>query len=142
MLVGANALADAEVTAIAKANAWQSRCLLSKNKIFMLLCPSMGADTVPTVMHSKGMAKPQIYRFVITFTLGDLQSDQYRRLGFQHEGSSLRVANDLSDGYQAGCGVVILTTKAGKAGAKGDSSRCGGQSVCDGTASLARARHH
>jgi hypothetical protein len=31
------------------------------------------------------MTKPLTQRFVITFTLGDLQSDQYRRLGFQHE---------------------------------------------------------
>jgi hypothetical protein len=88
------------------------------------------------------MTKPLTQRFVITFTLGDLQSDQYRRLGFQHESYLLRVANDLAGGYQASGSVAILTTKARKAGAKGDSSGCGGQSVCDGTASLARARHH
>ena len=100
----------------------------------MLLCPSMDTDTLPTVMHSEGMTKPQIQRFVITFTLGDLQSDQFRLLGFSRESYLPRVANDLSGGYQARGSVAILTTKARKAGAKGDSLPWGGQSVCDGTA--------
>ncbi len=52
------------------------------------------------------------------------------------------VANDLSGGYQASGRVAILTTKARKAGAKGDSLRWCGHSVSNGTASLARTRHH
>ena len=80
----------------------------------------MATSIQPTVMHSEVMTKPQIECFVITFTLADLQSDQYRRLGFQNKTYLLRVANDLSGGYQARVGVAILTTKARKAGAKGD----------------------
>ena len=102
----------------------------------------MGTNIAPTVMHSEGMTKPQIKRFVITFTLAGLQSDQYRRLGSQNESYLPRVANVLSGGYQARGSVATLTTKARKAGAKGDSLPLGGQSVCDGTASLARAQHH
>ena len=50
----------------------------------MLLCPSMGLDQRLTVMHSEGMAKPQMQRFVITFTLRNRRLDQYRRFGFEY----------------------------------------------------------
>ena len=80
----------------------------------------MGTNIKPTVMHSGGMTKPQTEHFVTTFTLADLQSDQYRRLGFQNESYLPTVANYLSGGYQARGSVAILTTKARKAGAKGD----------------------
>ena len=102
----------------------------------------MGTNIKPAAMYSEGMTKPQILCFVITFTLADLQSDQYRRLGFQNKSYLPRVADALSGAYQARGSVAILTTKARKAGAKGDNLPWGGQSVCDGTASLARARHH
>ena len=42
----------------------------------MLLDPSMGTNVPLTVMHSERMTKPQIWHFVITFTLADLKSDQ------------------------------------------------------------------
>ena len=58
----------------------------------------MATDVLSTIMHSEGMTKPQIQGFVITFTLGDLQSDQYRRLGFQHVGGANTLALNIFKG--------------------------------------------
>ena len=102
----------------------------------------MGPDHSITVMHSEGMTKPKIQRLVITFTLSNLQLDQYRRLGFGHESYLPGAADPLSSGYQPSGSIAIVATKVMKAGARGDSLRWSGEAVCDGTASLVLARHH
>ena len=51
----------------------------------MLLCPTMGLNLRLTIMHSEGMAKPEIHCLVITFTLRNRRLDQYLRFGFEYE---------------------------------------------------------
>ena len=51
----------------------------------MLLCPTMGLNHRLTIMHSEGMAKPEIHCLVITFTLRNRRLDQYLRFGFEYE---------------------------------------------------------